>query len=152
MICVCPFFLLTNTWRVHSFCLSLPLFSSHRLSPKPPVSRSENSLHARMVAEGAGEVIQSRISPSHPTSWYSYHSFAPPRLPAWIPTHWRRLSTVISTLPLSCSLLCSHFSIFSPPLLLLFLPVSCSFSFMSAFFLSHLHVSPPSVFFSWALW
>lgn len=63
------------------FYLNLPLSLLH----PPPPSLSGDCLHARKVAEGAGEVIQSRISPSHPASWYSYHTVAP-----WgcLPEYW----------------------------------------------------------------
>lgn len=59
------------------------------------------------VSEGAGEVRQSRIPPSHPASWYSRRAAGPSaapcplvRLPACILTHQRRLPIVISTFPL----------------------------------------------------
>lgn len=88
---MCPFFISTHRWKTHSFYLALPLFSLNfplslhisRFSPSPLLS--EDCLHARRVAEGAGEVIQLRISPSHLSSWYSYHTVAP-----WgfLPEHW----------------------------------------------------------------
>ena len=70
--------------------LALPSTSPHLslLQPAPPspalcvcvclsLSLSRDRRRARRAAEGAGEVIQSRISPSHPASWYSYHTVAP---------------------------------------------------------------------------
>lgn len=50
------------------------------LTPPPvltSVSLSGDCLPARRVAEGVGEVIQSRILPSHPPTWYSYHGVTP---------------------------------------------------------------------------
>lgn len=50
--------------------LELPLFRS-----VTPVG------FALRVSEGAGEVSQSRIPPSHPASWYSCHAAAAARCP-----------------------------------------------------------------------
>lgn len=145
---MCPFFISTHRWKTHSFYLALPLFSLNfplslhisRFSPSPLLS--EDCLHARRVAEGAGEVIQLRISPSHLSSWYSYHTVAP-----WgfLPEHWLTEGDFPLSFQLSHSrrsLPCSHFSIFPHVLL----PISCLFSFMLSFFLSlpvSPHVLPP---------
>lgn len=59
-----------------------PLSLLHSLA-SPTLPLSWDCPHARRVAEGAGEVIQSRISPSHPASWYSYHIVAPWDLPEY---------------------------------------------------------------------
>lgn len=135
---MCPFFISTHRWKTHSFYLALPLFSLNfplslhisRFSPSPLLSG--DCLHARRVAEGAGEVIQLRISPSHLSSWYSYHTVAP-----WgfLPEHWLSEGDFPLSFQLSHSrrsLPCSHFFIFPHVLL----PISCLFSFMSSFFLS----------------
>lgn len=77
---MCTLLLLPNAQLKSSFILPCPalLFPLSLFFPSPPpLPLSGDCLHARRVAEGAGEVIQSRISPSHPASWYSYHTFTP---------------------------------------------------------------------------
>jgi len=131
-------------------CTALVLFLLSLLYSlsSQPLSLLGYCLPARRVAEGAGEVIQSRISPSHPPSWYSYHAIAPGGcLPEYRLTEGDfPLSFQLSLSPACFSAPASPCSLH--PRLLRFLPVSCSFFFMLAFFFSHPSVSPPSVFFS----
>lgn len=73
---------LTDKWKRkgrkrHSF-LSLLLSHAHPfISALAQLCLYGDCLPTRAASEGAGGVIQSRISPSHPASCYSYHAVTP---------------------------------------------------------------------------
>lgn len=149
MVRVCSFMLLTCHWKAHSFYLVLSLFPSHcPLFIPSPASAFLGGLPA--CQEGGWRsrcVIQSRISPSHPASWYSHHIVAP-----WgfLPEYQHTTGDFLLSFQLACKPLCSCISSLSLLPFYLFLPHSLLCCLLFLFLIPAMRKEERLFF--WPLW